>query len=123
MKKYLASTGVYVGSSGFSNYQGGCSKDRLKSTLQEVFNDFSNAIVLDGSDDWYAELKNSPASLCKKFDVKILADFHTGISGISSSGVVVEQEEFERLRDTCLRTGFDVAKTCNCYNKSGKIDN
>jgi len=119
MKKYLVSAGVHVGSSGFSNYFGGYTEKDLNKTLQEVFNDFPDSVVIDGSDDWYSELKHSPSSICKKFNVEVLANFHTGISGISCSGVVVEKEEFKRLKDTCSRIGFDIEKTCNCYNKEG----
>jgi len=120
-KKYLVSTGSHTGSSGFTNYFGGYADEGLKKTLQEVFNDFSNVVVIDGSDDWYAELKYSPSSLCKKFDIEPRASFHTGISGISSSGRIIDETDFDRLKETCLKLGFDITKTCRCYNKEGEI--
>jgi len=122
MKKFLASTGANIGSSGFTNYIGGMSDKKLEQTLVAVFVEFPDAIIVDGSDDWYAELKYSPSSLCKKFDIEPLANFHTEISGISSSGSVIEEEDFNRLKETCIKLGFDITKTCNCYNRKGEIN-
>ena len=115
MKKYLVSTGASKGTSGFTNYMGGYSDVHFNEKLKSVFEDFPNAVIIDGSDDWYAKIEHSPSTLCNKFHIMPLADFHTGISGISSSGKVIEKEDFIRLKKTCLKLGFDITKTLKCY--------
>lgn len=113
-KKYQVSAGAMVSSYGNVNYTG-ASKGRLEAALQQVFADHPGAVVLDGSDDWFASECRSPRLFRYIFDIKPLASFHTGTSGLSSSGIVVSREDFEKIErefpTKTLKLGRDRRKT------------
>ena len=94
---YLASGGKHTSSHGFVNYIGGATKERFQASLQEVFARHPNAVVLNGSDDWDDPQCRRPESFPQKFDIQPLAYFHSGMSGISKSGIVVSREDFDKI--------------------------
>jgi hypothetical protein len=96
MKTYRAHGQTHTGTSGFSNHWPG-SKEDIARALTQVFADHPDAVVLDGDDDWYAPGCRRPAKIREVFGFDPLAFFHSGISGISISGVVVTREIFERI--------------------------
>lgn len=95
-KTYRAHGPTHTGSTGFSNHWPGTAKEVARA-LERVFADHPGAVVLDGQDDWYAPGCNRPERFRDVFDFEPLAFFHSGISGISVSGVVVTREVFERI--------------------------
>jgi len=97
MRNYLASTGKHTSSHGFVNYMGGASKERIRETLEAIFNEHPGAVVLDGDDDWYANDCRRPGCFPDIFGIKPLATFHTGTSGITKSGIVVSRQDFEKI--------------------------
>jgi len=94
---YLASGGKHTSTSGFVNYIGGASQDKFQATLEEIFAKHPNAVVLNGDDDWYASQCCRPELFPRKFDIQPLAYFHSGISGISKSGIVVSRRDFDKI--------------------------
>lgn len=94
MKKFIASTGVYTSSYRNVNYTGSAD---IPNTLKKVFAEFPNAIVVDGSDDWYASTEASPTKICDILRIKVLAYFQSGTSGIACSGVVVDPSDYIRM--------------------------
>jgi len=96
MKEYSATGRAHTGTSGFTNYGPGTGA-QLSAALDRVFAAHPGAVVLDGDDNWYASEANRPAAFAKIFGIEPLASFHTGISGISKSGIVVSLADAVRI--------------------------
>ena len=99
MKKYLPN-GVekHVGSSGFTNFWT-CSKtESTPDMAKRVLGENPGCVILNGQDDWFAERWRRPEAFALDLGVTPVAMFHTGVSGISSSGIVVTREDYETLR-------------------------
>lgn len=102
---YSAHGGSHTGTSGFINhFPGGPLCDAR--ARARVFRDFPNSVIVDGSDDWYSPPWSRPAMLVNRYGIKPLAYFHSGISGISKSGVVLTREDWETLRKRCEADTF-----------------
>lgn len=97
MKTYLASTDPRTSVHGYIDYSFATQK-QIQLTLQKVKEDFPNAIVIDGIDDWHRPLKDRPETWPKKLNIPILAYFHSGISGLSKSGIIIDRNEFFILK-------------------------
>lgn len=109
-KTYRAHGQGHTGSTGFTNYRPGTRQDVARA-LDDVFADHPDAVVVDGDDDWYACGADRPASWPEMFGVEALAFFHSGISGISKSGVVLSREDFDRIeREFPTRTFKQIRK-------------
>ena len=96
----------HTGTTGFTNYFPG-TDEQLAAALDRVFAEHPDAVVLDGDDDWYACDCHRPATFPHVFGIEPIAYFHTGISGISKSGIVVSREDFERLERDFPTTTFE----------------
>lgn len=94
IQTFNASRGASTGTSGFRNYIG---TPDVEGTLAQVFAKYPRAVVVDGNDDWFAPIQSSPARACRKNGITPLAYFHTGISGISKSGVVLKASDYRKL--------------------------
>lgn len=68
-----------------------------KRALAEVWADYPDAIVVNGTDNWYADKALRPERFPGTYKVEFLAYFHTGTSGISSSGIVLSPEQYKQL--------------------------
>lgn len=100
----------HTGSSGFTNFWPG-TRDDVARGLAAVFEAHPGAVVVDGDDDWYASEADRPACWPELFGVEALAFFHSGISGISKSGVVLSREDFDRIeREFPTRTFTQIRK-------------
>lgn len=66
-------------------------------TPSEVWAQFPKAIIVDGDDDWYAKVEHRPQVFAREAGIEPIGYFHTGISGISCSGIVVSPEQYEAL--------------------------
>jgi hypothetical protein len=87
----------HTGTSGFTNHWPGTRED-IAQALKVVFADHPGTVVLDGNDDWYAPQCDRPEVYRRHFDgLEPVAFFHSRISGMSVSGIVVTREDFERL--------------------------
>ena len=87
---------VHVGTSGFSNYTPGNSESVVK-MIRDVFARFPKAVIVNGDDDWYKPRSERPETFETDYGVKPLAYFHTGVSGISKTGIVISWEDFQNL--------------------------
>lgn len=98
LKTYLgADCDPHTGSSGFTNYSNN------KPNPMAVFKDFPAAIIVDGSDDWSAERHHRPQRAVQDAGIEPLAWFHSGISGVSKSGVVLTPADYAKLEEFYLR--------------------
>lgn len=92
-KKYLPRQGM-SGSSGFRNYAGGNPKP------EEVWKDFPDGVIINGEDDWGAKEQYRPATFVPDLlgEKAVLAYYHTGISGMAFSGVVIDRRDLLKLQ-------------------------
>ena len=101
IKTYSAHGNIHVGTTGFTNYIPG-GADKQAAVRAQVFADYPNAVIMNGKDDWYAPVHERPASLARHYKLTPIAWYHTGISGISKSGVVLHEEDYELLVARCV---------------------
>jgi hypothetical protein len=100
MKTFYASSGLSHGSSGFGNFLGGAD---VKSAANDVFAWDPEAVIVDGTDNWHASPERRPEQFDRLFGVNILAYFHSGISGISKSGIVITKSELAKIPADVLK--------------------
>ena len=83
-----------VGSTGFINYFP--SSERTARNVTEAYRkNGENIAIIDGDDDWFASMLFHPYSLCNKWNIPILDNFHSGISGIAKSGIIISKSDLE----------------------------
>lgn len=87
---------AHVGYSGFTNYFPGTRED-IAAALEEVFEDHPGSVVIDGADNWFWHRYERPETFPRQFDIQPLAMFHSKISGISKSGIVVTAEDYHKI--------------------------
>ena len=87
---------AHVGYSGFTNYFPGTSED-IAAALEKVFEDHPGSVVINGTADWLSPRFERPETFRHQFDIQPLAMFHSGISGISKSGIVVTAEDYQKI--------------------------
>lgn len=103
LKTYSGHAGSHTGSSGFTNHFTGGPICQAKA-LARVFKDFPDAVVLNGQDNFEAPIVARAPALCARFEITPLAYFHTGISGIAKSGVVLSREDYARFQEAMKTT-------------------
>lgn len=96
MKTYMAVSGSVTGSSGFTNHFA-ATHESLMSALQRCFSDHPDAVVLDGCDDFTDPEWKRPERFVRELGVQSIALFHSGTSGLTNSGIVIEGADYERL--------------------------
>lgn len=85
-----------VSSTGFINYFP--STERTNAAIEAAYRNHGKDIaIIDGEDNWYASSIFHIDYLLQKFNIKKLADFHTGISGITKSGVVIAKRDLPKF--------------------------
>lgn len=85
-----------ISSTGFINYFP--SSERTKEAIAQAYRDCGKDIaIIDGEDNWYASRIFHIGYLLQRFNIKKLADFHTGISGISKSGAVIAKKDLPKF--------------------------
>ena len=85
-----------ISSTGFVNYFP--STERTERAVKAAYEKFGdNIVIIDGDDDWNASKIFRPVSLCNEWKILILDYFHSGISGISKSGVIISKYDFEKF--------------------------
>ena len=96
---YRAGGAPHSGSSGFINFMPG-TPEGFKKALTEVFTDHPNAVVIDGKDDWNAPKILHPDLIAKRANIKIIDEFHSGVSGISTSGIIINSKDFKKFKES-----------------------
>jgi len=75
--------------------------------VSKVFEDFPNGVIIDGYDDWFAPRLSHPDQIAKDAGVELLAEFHSGHSGISSSGIVIDKNDLQKFKESYERLKKD----------------
>lgn len=79
----------------FVNYFGPKPDPRAAlASCEEMFNE--PMVIIDGSDDWGSPLARRPERFVQE-DL-IVGYFHTGTSGMTYSGVVIRQSDYDAIR-------------------------
>lgn len=114
IKTYYKSSGKHVSSSicASVNYF-----DRLKGPELDALHDrmkseLGEHVIIDGSDDWGANVKHRPENFIMQYNRErlgiqsgpklldgVLAYYHSGTSGVTKSGIVVTPETFDALSE------------------------
>lgn len=98
-----------VGSTGFVNYFP--STERTERNVKEAFQKYGeNIAIIDGDDDWNASALFHPSTLCEKWHIPLLGYFHSGISGISKSGVVISKNDLENFIKFFNKRKYEILK-------------
>lgn len=96
MKTYNPQSCI-TGTSGFSNFMG-ASAEALAKTREVIFNDFTNSVIIDGNDDWHAQSSDMPYVWIRlNAPITIMAYYHSGISGMTKSGIVISMKDYYKL--------------------------
>ena len=107
----------HVGSSGFLNYWRDRNTEDTSSLAARALKENEGCVVLNGQDDWTSPEWKRPETFCRTLGVEPVALFHTGISGVTSSGVVISKEDFNRLQDEYVaRYGHDLTQAVKVYS-------
>jgi hypothetical protein len=102
----------HTGSSGFTNFFNNSPNP------EAVWKVHPEAVIVDGDDDWSAPLERFPMKLVEKAELQPLAWFHSGISGITKSGVVLTRADFAKLSTYFLNTfGKGIAEVLTIYTR------
>ena len=98
------------------NYSG-ASAVAFQKTRQQVFADFPDSVIVDGSDDWNDPIYRRPQAFLEKLDIKPLAFYHSGASGITRSGVVISKNDFIVLEQKYSESfkSQSLRKNCKVY--------
>lgn len=85
-----------VSTTGFVNYFP--SAERTQRKIDEAFQKYGDDIaIIDGEDNWYAPRILHISHLLNKFNIPQIAEFHTGISGIATSGAVIKKSDLQKF--------------------------
>jgi hypothetical protein len=97
MRRYLACGMPTTGTTGFTNFVGASEESKI-ATIDRIFAENPDAyVVIDGDDDWCALMDRRPPVFCEHHLIDIIALYHTRNSGITSSGVVLNEQQFKRF--------------------------
>ena len=101
LKTYVASASPNTGSSGFTNYFGRKTPEQLQKLHDDMREELGEFVIVDGSDNWSASDSFRPEIFIRGF-TKVtgrepIALYHSGISGMTKSGVVLKPEDFDAL--------------------------
>ena len=112
------------------NYTG-ATHAQYRETRAQVFADFPGSYIVDGSDDWSAPPERRPQLFCdeprvversdgnKKVGLGIgrpLAFYHSKTSGVTCSGIVISEEQYELLKVRYAETyGCNLTERCEVW--------
>ena len=94
----MPSRQAHVGSSGFTNYNPS-GRSQTQEYVNQLLDEHPDWVIIDGNDDWGASRYCRPESFVLEILglEKIEAWFHTGISGMSKSGAIIDKKYYEEL--------------------------
>lgn len=87
----------YEGEMGGTNYEIATPK-ATAAAIHWVLHQHPGAVIVDGSDDWYSPAYVRPELLCQRYAVRPVALWHTGKSGLTPSGVVLDPRAYDLFR-------------------------
>lgn len=98
--------------SSFVNYMP--SKERTANKVKEVLQKYGNdVVIIDGDDDWSGCIIFKISTLLDKFGIEMIDSFHSGSSGISKSGCVINKSDlpifikkFNKIKWTLRSTNY-----------------
>lgn len=104
------------------NYSG-ASAAELQRTRQQVFADFPDSVIVDGSDDWNDPIYRRPQAFLEKLGIKPLAFYHSGISGITRSGAVISKNDFIALEQKYSESfnSQSLRNNCKVYSSNEQV--
>ena len=114
---YNTSAQPHVGSGGFLNYFGRVSADEVALIHKRIGEAHGPCVIVDGSDDWSAKPEHSVFIFLRQLpQIKPLALYHSGISGITKSGRVFSIEDFNTFAEHYRATfGYDCTEKLKVY--------
>lgn len=93
---------AYRGEMGGLNYEI-ASDAATAAAVHWVLERHPGCVIVDGSDDWHAPERVHPPRVVRRHGITPLAWWHTGKSGQSHSGVVLDERAFGRFRQAYRR--------------------
>jgi hypothetical protein len=123
MKKYIPfGTSTHIGTTGFVNHFG-IPSETMEHMVNRVFEENPNSVIINGTDNWHAPEFAKPEVMFSKMNKKPIAFFHTGTSGISTTGIVITIEDYNDLSKSYQeKYGFAMDKKLKIYfDKSNQI--
>lgn len=93
-------------------------KEQAATVRKEVFTDYPNSVIVNGSDNWFDPYQKRPKELAFEFKLPLLAYYHDGISGLVYSGIVIDAETFKNFEiDYEERFGVPVTRHLTIYRE------
>jgi hypothetical protein len=93
---------------------------------EQVFKKYPDSIIIDGNEDWSAPKLQHPDMIAHEANIIIIALYHKGHSGVSKSGIVINENDikkfvstFNRLKNNSEWT--DRHKQVSSFEKEGKV--
>ena len=106
---------AWAGSSNFINYMG-ASAIEYERIRQEIFAEYPNSVIIDGDDDLIAKREMRPQTFIDDFGINVLAYYHSGISGITKSGIVISKTDYDILaRKYMEKYNKEISFYCRVY--------
>jgi len=103
---------THTSSSGFTNYFNN------RPNPEAVWRVYPEAVIVDGTDNWSAKDEYRPQRLAERAGLNPLAWFHSGISGVTKSGLVLTRADFDKLSAYYLNTfGRGIAEFLTIYER------
>jgi hypothetical protein len=88
---------AYEGDMGGTNFEI-ATPQATAAAIHWVLGQHPGAVIIDGSDDWYSPAYVRPEVLCRRYGLRPVALWHTGKSGLTPSGVVLDPGSYEQFR-------------------------
>lgn len=95
MKKHTRIGGFRCG----MPYWDASNQEPMEVMVERVLSEHPGCVIVNGSDDWRHPISSRPEAICEILAIKPVALFHTGCSGIASSGVVVSRKDYKKMKD------------------------
>lgn len=105
-KTYYGSCNASTGSSGFTNFFGRKTPEQMAKLHAQMIAELPEHVIINGKDDFTEKPQNRPEHFYYTFANErntgrddLLAFYHTGVSGITHSGIVVTPECFDAMTE------------------------
>lgn len=116
LKTYQGTGQSHTGSSGFTNHFGSASPEKLAKLHEQMKAELGEHVIVNGEDNVCSPLNTRPEYFGHHFfratGRTVLAYYHTGISGVTKSGIVLAPEDFDAMTEW-YATEYGMAMTDN----------
>jgi hypothetical protein len=101
MKKFVLRGEGTETENGFIKYKDPITALKIKQTFSQIFEEFPNALIIDSIDDATANKTKRPEIFIKdlEYEKSILAEFHSGESGIINTGIIIDRKKWQEIID------------------------